>query len=263
MHPFDRDIVVARQSPNQFKGHVSPDWSLSGNPNGGYLMAMLVHAMLQQSEKKTLILATASYLARCVPGAADMTIEPLASSKQFDRWEARLIQDGKEKVRATGTFTGDHNDAAEKHYEAQAPDVSPLEQCVKVPQIPYYTFFDRMDIRLDPACAGWMKGQLIDRSEHRGWVKFDADRPHDAISTVLMADSLPPPVLVSHGPVAWVPTLEMSVNIRSLPHSRWLRCKLRTRFITDGILEEDGEVWDENGELIAISRQIAQFRKGK
>ena len=34
----------------------------------------------------------------------------------------------------------------------------------------------------------------------------------------------------------------------------------RTRFITCGLLEEDGEIWDETGQLIAISRQIAQYR---
>ncbi|MFZ1985389.1 MAG: hypothetical protein WAU91_13305 [Desulfatitalea sp.] len=42
-----------------------------------------------------------------------------------------------------------------------------------------------------------------------------------------------------------------------------MRAFFRTRFITCGLLEEDGQVWDETGELIAISRQIAQYRVGK
>ncbi|MEZ4579028.1 MAG: thioesterase family protein [Desulfobacterales bacterium] len=60
---------------------------------------------------------------------------------------------------------------------------------------------------------------------------------------------------------AWVPTIEFSVNIRNIPASVWLKCIFRTHFINNGLLEEDGEIWDETGELVAISRQIAQFRK--
>ena len=77
---------------------------------------------------------------------------------------------------------------------------------------------------------------------------------------VLVADSFPPAVLSSQGMVAWVPTIEFSVNIRNLPTTQWLKCIFRTRFITCGLLEEDGEIWDEAGRLIAISRQIAQYR---
>jgi acyl-CoA thioesterase len=37
----------------------------------------------------------------------------------------------------------------------------------------------------------------------------------------------------------------------------WLRCRFTTRFVTGGYLEEDGEVWDEAGRLVAQSRQLA------
>jgi hypothetical protein len=38
-----------------------------------------------------------------------------------------------------------------------------------------------------------------------------------------------------------------------------LKCYFRTRFITCGLLEEDGKIWDQNDNLVAISRQIAQY----
>ena len=41
--------------------------------------------------------------------------------------------------------------------------------------------------------------------------------------------------------VAWVPTIELSVNIRNIPTTKWLKCIFQTRFITCGLLEEDGE----------------------
>jgi acyl-CoA thioesterase len=120
-----------------------------------------------------------------------------------------------------------------------------------------------MDLLIAPSCSGWLKseGILSPRSEQKGWIKFKDDRPCDALSLLLMADSFPPPVLASHGIVAWVPTVEYSVSVRSLPDTAWIKAVFRSHYLTSDIVEEDGELWDENGKLLAISRQIAQFRK--
>ncbi len=44
---------------------------------------------------------------------------------------------------------------------------------------------------------------------------------------------------------------------RSAPAPGGLQCKFSTRFVTGGFLEEDGEIWDESGSLVAMSRQLA------
>ena len=130
-----------------------------------------------------------------------------------------------------------------------------------LPEIPRYTIFRHMDVRLDPDCAGWMSGNLTERSEQKGWIKFKDDRPFDQLSILLLSDAFPPPVLASQGVIAWVPTIEMTVNIRTIPSTKWLKCIFRSHFINGGFVEEDGELWDEKGELVAISRQISQFQK--
>ena len=261
MHPFDEDIALSLPSAAGFKAQVTKNWSINGNPNGGYLMALVANAMHNRSEKKSLSISTAAYLSRCIPGSADIFVEHIGLSKSFDRWESKLFQDGREIVRAMGTFMDDANGVMEKRYEKSAPDVAKVEDCIQIPPMGEYTLYNRMDVRLDPRCAGWFQGSRIDISEHKGWLRFQQDRPWDAPAVLLAADSFPPPVFASQGMIAWVPTIEFSVNIRHIPATPWLKCVFRTHFIHNGILEEDGEIWDENNELVAISRQIAQFRK--
>ena len=260
MHQFDRDILLQQVESHLFTGRVSENWSVNGIPDGGYLTAILAKAMMQHSQKNATPIITANFLNRCEPGEVAVEIERMATSRQFDRFQARLHQNGKEKIRAFGTFAIENQDCGLESCEVPTLEIEKLESCVPVPEIPRYTLFRNLDIRLDSNSAGWMSGNLSDRSECKGWIKFKEDRPFDTLSLLLIADSFPPAVLSKQGMVAWVPTLEYSVNIRNIPTSDWLKCEFRTRFITCGLLEEDGEIWDPNGNLIAISRQIAQYR---
>ena len=258
---FDQDVALTENQTGRFKTEISKNWSINGNPNGGYLMAILANAMQQKSGKSTATICTATYLSKALAGPADLITEHIGQSRHFDRWDARLVQDGKEKIRAMGTFSDIDMSRTDRRYEKSPPNLVAKENCMQIPPMGNYTVYENMDVRLDPRCAGWFTGSLIDISEHKGWIRFQDNRCFDAPALLLAADAFPPPVFASQGMVAWVPTIEFSVNIRSIPRTPWLKCTFRTHFINNGILEEDGEIWDENDELVAVSRQIAQFRK--
>ena len=260
MHQFDQDIAVESANAHCYTGSIAPNWSINGVPNGGYLMALITNALLQSSQMGTTPIVTANFLKRCHPGDTIVSVERMSLSRQFDRLEARLEQNGEEKIRAFGTFTDEKSECLLESYRTTAPDIRRIEECIAVPEMPEYTLFGRMDIRLDPACTGWFEGKLSGHSEIRGWIRFKDDRAFDVPSILLAADAFPPAVFTSQGMAAWVPTIECSINIRNLPASKSLKCIFRTRFITCGLLEEDGEIWDENNTLVAISRQIAQYR---
>lgn len=262
MHPFDQDIAgQAMETPLVRQTRVSSNWSINGLPNGGYLLALMANGMLQCGTKSTLAIVTANYVARCLPDApATLHLERFADAAQFERIQARLVQEGRERIRAWGTLVDPHPGCPLDRCEADPPVVADLDQCIPIPRMPRFTLFDQVEVRLDPACAGWMSGRQADRSEHKGWFRFQQARPFDAFAVLLAADAFPPPVYATQGLGAWVPTIELTVNVRKPPASQWLKCIFRTRFITCGLLEEDGEVWDETGALVAISRQIAQYR---
>jgi hypothetical protein len=260
MHIFDQDISTNKHE-SHFTGSISDNWSINSTPNGGYLMALMTNAMLQQSDKRSTPIVTTNYISRCNPGEIDIHVEEFSRTAQFNRFQAKLIQEGKEKIRATGTFADEKIDCFIERYESSAPDILPLKECIAIPELPKFTLLGQLDIRLDPGCAGWMQGNLSDRSEMKGWVTFKDGRPFDLLSVIFFADVFPPPVFASQGLMAWVPTIELSVNVRKIPETKWLKGLFRTRFITCGLSESDGEIWDEDGNLVAISRQINQFRK--
>lgn len=261
MHIFDQDTGVTQQDDGLFSARISDNWLINTTPNGGYIIALITNAMMQCTTNRDTPVITASYLSRCQPGDVTITVTRIAKSTQFDRFQARLSQNGEDRVFATGMFAVQKDECSLVRYETPALEIREQDQSIQIPNISSYTVYDHMNVMLDPDCCGWMAGKaLSEQSEHKGWISFKDDRPFDIPAITLAADSFPPPILASQGMIAWVPTLEFSVNIRNLPRSKWLKCKFRTRFVNCGLLEEDGEIWDETNELVAISRQIAQFR---
>ena len=260
MHLFDADIAVTPQDDGRYAGLISPNWSINEVPNGGYLMALMANAMLQAGRTAATPIVSANFLRRCAPGAASIHVERMSRSRQFERFEARLHQGGEEKIRAFGTFADEKNECILERYQAEPVDITDLARCVEIPEMPGFTIYGGLFIRLDPACTGWFEGRLSERSEMKGWIRFRDSRHFDVPSVLLVADAFPPAVLSSQGMVAWVPTLEYSVSFRNTPATDWLKCVFRTRYITCGLLEEDGEIWDGEDNLVAISRQIAQYK---
>ena len=80
----------------------------------------------------------------------------------------------------------------------------------------------------------------------------------DAFGLLLAADAFAPvcfqfpEITPGHAP-----TLELTVHVRGTPAPGPLRCRFTSRFLQQGLFEEDGEIWDASGKLVAQSRQLA------
>jgi acyl-CoA thioesterase len=111
--------------------------------------------------------------------------------------------------------------------------------------------------RIHPEDAGPLQGRPTGKAVMRGWFRLHDQEPIDPFALLMIADAFPPAVFNAELPLAWTPTLEMTTHIRGTPAPGWLRCRFATRFVSGGLLEEDGEIWDETGRLVALSRQLA------
>ena len=130
MHLFDQDILFEPREAHSFAGRITENWSINGVPDGGYLMAILAKAMLHQSEMKSTPTITANYLNRCEPGAGAVTIERMSASRQFQRFQARLHQNGTEKIRAFGTFVSEKMECISTRRSCPAQWSSPVSSWV-------------------------------------------------------------------------------------------------------------------------------------
>lgn len=264
MHQLDLDTQLTPTAAAAYDTRISSRWSINGTPNGGYLLALLARAIEHHYPSAQPLILTAGYLARCRFEPAQVRIERVSGSQNFERLEMRLVQQDEIKIMALATLATTVEDRAKAQsiHESGPPDIAPIEKCIAIPPFNEgYNLYQQMDVRLPSDSIGWVADQLSDRSEIKGWIRFHSRRDIDAMGVFLMADAFPPPVMASQGRVAWVPTLELSVCLHNLPQSEWLKGVFRTRHITGGILEEDGELWDETDTLVAVCRQVAQFRK--
>ncbi len=91
-----------------------------------------------------------------------------------------------------------------------------------------------------------------------GWLRFPDGREPDPMMLLFAVDCLPP-VSLNLGITGWAPTLELTTHIRGLPARGWLRLKHSTRLVDNGYMEEDAEVWDSAGRLVAQSRQLTRL----
>ena len=135
-----------------------------------------------------------------------------------------------------------------------APDAcAPLEPTETMPP----PFAGRVEIRLHPEDAGFRTRGPSGRALMRGWFRLPGGEIVDSIGVLLAVDSFPPTAFNARLPMAWVPTIELTAHLRARPVAGWLACRFSTRFVSGGFLEEDGEIWDVSGRLVAQSRQLA------
>ena len=93
-----------------------------------------------------------------------------------------------------------------------------------------------------------------------GWIRSAHGRAVDPLFLLTVADALPP-VTLELGIPGWVPTVELTVLLRCVPADGWLRVVQRARSVHGGWLDEECEVWDSTGRLVAQARQLAGYRE--
>lgn len=258
-YAFDKDTRSdAGDLPGERRICFSPRWNIMDVPNGGYVMAAAVRALAHEVAQPHPLTVTGHYLERTEPTQGRLLSEVLRAGRGVSTGAVRVVQRGVERARFTAAFTDLDAAQGPTLIDARPPAVAPLAVCLpsRVPS----ELGEQVELRLDPGCAGWLRGEPGAPADIRGWIRFADAREPDALSLLLFADAFPPAVFVHFGATGWVPTVELTVHMRAVPAPGWLRCRFHTRVLERGFMEEDGEVWDAADRLVAMSRQMAKLR---
>ncbi|MGD9702987.1 MAG: thioesterase family protein [Acidimicrobiia bacterium] len=260
-YEFDRATAVSALGDGRFAGVIHDGWDIGGNANGGYLLAIVGRALREVSGKPDPVTITAHYLAPGVPGPLEISTEIVKSGRRFSTISASVVKDGRRMLQVLAAFGDQSGGTSERlHQAGEPPELPPMQECAARDRqngMVVAPFIDRIDVRLHPDDVGFQGGRTNGRGELRGWFAFADGRPIDTLGLLLAADAMPPAVFNLDLPKGWVPTVELTVHVRGVPAPGPLRCRFTTRFVQGDSFEEDGEVWDSEGRLVALSRQLA------
>jgi acyl-coenzyme A thioesterase PaaI-like protein len=263
---FDADTAVVQTGDGVFAAHMSAHWcARAGAPNGGYTLALCLRALMLSVAHPTPLdplAVSATYLRPAAVGPAQIRARLLRSGRRLTMGEAALFQGGQQVVAVLASFADLSAFAGVTRVYNETPKLPPPEECVEQPPIPSMagaTLAQRMTYRW-PHLPGWMMGSAGGTNQAEFWMRFRDGRAADALSLPTLVDAAAPVVLDQGERDS--STIELSVHIRAVPTSAWLACRAQTRHVMRGLHEEDFEIWDANGVLVAQSRQLAVLSSG-
>ncbi len=262
---FATDTAVAPQADGAYAATIQDGWDVVGNANGGYLLAIAARAMAAASGQPHPVALNAHYLSPGRPGPVSITPEVIKSGRRFTTVRANMRNDSKELVTLLGSFGDVGALEGPMRIDAEPPELPAPEDCMRIEHHPSGfppAMMGKIELRLHPEDAGFAIGKPSGQPLFRGWFRLLDDEVIDAFALLLAVDAFPPTVFNANLPVSWAPTLELTTHIRGLPEPGWLRCRFSTRFISGGLMEEDGDIWDASGRLVAQSRQLALTPRG-
>jgi acyl-coenzyme A thioesterase PaaI-like protein len=244
--------------PVRFEAAVRPGWDIGGNANGGYLLAIAGRAMSAAVGRPPLSL-TAHYLRPAPAGPCVVDVSVTRLGGRLATATGRLIIDGEAAMQLVGTF-GEQRSGGPTWEREPPAALPPYDECqprVSNPSGIRPELMERLAVRVRPGDDGFAVGRPTGDPEIRGWFALAAEEPIDVFALLLATDSFPPPIFNLELPTGWVPTVELTVHIRGVPVPGPLRCAFRSRFVGGGLVDEEGEIWDTAGTLVAQSRQLA------
>ncbi|MDP2772515.1 MAG: thioesterase family protein [Nocardioides sp.] len=259
---FDIATAVTPDGEGRYAAELDAGWSVGGGLNGGYLLSVMGHALSAALPgKPDPLVLSAYFLSAAAAGPASVEVDVRRSGGSTSTVAADLRQGDETRISVLATYGDLDRNAGDVRTTAAPFELPPLEECVPNTMAPpevraLAPLMERFDMRFHPDHVGWTVGQPSGEAVMSAWFRLEDGREPDPISLLLVLDALPPVTFNLAAP-GWAPTLELTAHVRAKPAPGWLRVRHQSSNVAGGMFEEDCEVWDSAGRLVAQSRQLA------
>lgn len=255
---FAADTALEQLEEGLWRGRVDRSWFVQDGPNGGFLAALAARAIEQRSGRPPRSL-TLHYLEPPVEGPVDVMAFIERAGRTTVSLSVRMTQEGRTVALGIAACAEARPEQPSWH-DAEPPPMPPPEECEPFPMEHRRTppFFRKYEVR-------WNGANPEDRPAHvTAWFRTREPRPLDPVIVAALTDAAMPPAFLRMTQRLFVPTIDLTIHWRSpLPEGDhpWVLGHFFTRVGEGGACEEDGELWSQDGRLIAQSRQLAIVRE--
>lgn len=226
-----------------------------GRPNGGYILAAMLRGLGDEIGSDSPLVAAITYDRAPSVGPGTLTCRVRHAGRRIRSGEATLVQADRTIAQLAASFgerTGD------RHLERGTPPDLPDPEACFDPRghgLPEGGIFDRVDYRLADV-PGFFLGAPSGESEYALHMRLRGGRPIDRPALAFLCDAFAPPALELEG-VSNSMTIQLTTHLYDVPAPGWLTARFTTRHVTGEFHDEDCELWDSTGRLVAQSRQLA------
>ena len=271
---FQTALKLENVEDNVFIVNPDTNYFVGNTPHGGYLMAIMHKALTNILPHSTAISSSVQYLDRIDAKPFELEVETFKTSRGSSSGIVKLKQDD----RICTTFTGTCSDFEfMKGYDGLQ---KPLPKIFKDKAKKDYVkmnydkiskgftpaFIQQLECLIHPDHAWWNREAKQKNQDNEArcsaFLEMKGGKP-DQFCLSFYSDILPPVVSNKYGPLGWIPTITLTTHIRQLPTTAEVYADFKASDINKGYFEQDCNIWDLDGNLVASSRQLTRILKSE
>ena len=271
---FQAALKLENIEDNVFLVNPDTNYFVGNTPHGGYLKAIMHKALINILPHSIAISSSVQYLDRINAKPFELEVETFKTSRGSSSGIVKLKQDDRICTTFTGTCSDfefmkgyddlqkplpaifkdkDKKDYVQMNYDKISKGFTPA-------------FIQQLECSIHPDHAWWNRASDLCNKNNEArcsaFLEMEGGVP-DQFCLSFYSDILPPVVCNKYGPLGWIPTITLTTHIRRMPTTSVLYADFIASDLNKGYFEQDCNIWDLDGNLVASSRQLTRILKSE